>query len=115
MEDIEHYDIPIYNFPYDVEEDDEDTIIDNSELRVRIHVFRKKEGVNMTSLHRTCSPLVSLALRRKLRSMASSSVLVSTLGAMRKSTTPSTLTSAVSGLLCSSNYFLSFIRLPEPK
>ena len=44
MEDIEHYDIPIYNFPYDVEEDDEDTIIDNSELRVRIHVFgRRKE------------------------------------------------------------------------
>jgi len=35
MEDIEHYDIPIYNFPYDVEEDDEETIIDNSELRVK--------------------------------------------------------------------------------
>lgn len=34
MEDIEHYDIPIYNFPYDVEEDDEETIQDNSELRV---------------------------------------------------------------------------------
>ncbi|CAG8495211.1 12196_t:CDS:2 [Acaulospora colombiana] len=33
MEDIEHYDIPIYNFPYDVEEDDEETIMDNSELR----------------------------------------------------------------------------------
>lgn len=33
MEDIEHYEIPIYNFPYDVEEDDEDTIEDNSELR----------------------------------------------------------------------------------
>lgn len=36
MEDINHYDIPVYNFPYDVEEDDEDTIQDNSELRVRI-------------------------------------------------------------------------------
>lgn len=36
MEDIEHYDIPVYNFPYDVEEDDEDTIQDNSELRVSI-------------------------------------------------------------------------------
>lgn len=35
MEDIEHYGIPIYNFPYDVEEDDEETITDNSELRVR--------------------------------------------------------------------------------
>jgi septin family protein len=34
MEDIEYYDIPIYNFPYDVEEDDEETIQDNSELRV---------------------------------------------------------------------------------
>lgn len=33
MEDIEHYDIPIYNFPYDVTEDDEETIQDNSELR----------------------------------------------------------------------------------
>lgn len=33
MEDIEHYNIPVYNFPYDVEEDDEETIIDNSELR----------------------------------------------------------------------------------
>jgi len=34
MEDIDHYEIPIYNFPYDVEEDDEDTIADNIELRV---------------------------------------------------------------------------------
>ncbi|CAO3626023.1 unnamed protein product [Cunninghamella echinulata] len=33
MEDIDHYNIPIYNFPYDVEEDDEDTIEENSELR----------------------------------------------------------------------------------
>ncbi|KAI0762821.1 GTP binding protein [Fomes fomentarius] len=33
MEDIEYYDIPVYNFPYDVEEDDEETIQDNSELR----------------------------------------------------------------------------------
>ena len=24
MEDIEHYRIPVYNFPYDIEEDDED-------------------------------------------------------------------------------------------
>lgn len=37
MEDIEYYDIPVYNFPYDVEEDDEETIQDNSELRVRPH------------------------------------------------------------------------------
>lgn len=33
MEDIEYYDIPIYNFPYDAEEDDEETIQDNTELR----------------------------------------------------------------------------------
>ena len=33
MEDIVYHDIPIYNFPYDVEEDDEETIEDNSELR----------------------------------------------------------------------------------
>ena len=37
MEDIEYYDIPVYNFPYDIEEDDEETIQDNSELRVRKH------------------------------------------------------------------------------
>ncbi|KAI5451256.1 Cell division control protein 11 [Naganishia albida] len=33
MEDIEYYSIPVYNFPYDEEEDDEETIVDNSELR----------------------------------------------------------------------------------
>lgn len=46
MEDIEHYNIPVYNFPYDVEEDDEDTIEDNSELRVsfaQLAFFKKKE------------------------------------------------------------------------
>lgn len=38
MEDIEHYNIPIYNFPYDPEEDDEDTVEENSELRVSAFV-----------------------------------------------------------------------------
>ncbi|CAG8590449.1 2691_t:CDS:10 [Paraglomus occultum] len=33
MEDIDHYTIPIYNFPFDVEEDDEETIEENRELR----------------------------------------------------------------------------------
>ncbi|KAL1918532.1 uncharacterized protein VTP21DRAFT_3192 [Calcarisporiella thermophila] len=33
MEDIEYYNIPIYNFPYDPEEDDEETVEENSELR----------------------------------------------------------------------------------
>jgi hypothetical protein len=40
MEDIEHYSIPVYNFPYDVEEDDEETIQDNSELRVSLRPCR---------------------------------------------------------------------------
>lgn len=44
MEDIEHYDIPVYNFPYDVEEDDEETIQDNSELRVG-HFFLGNAGI----------------------------------------------------------------------
>ncbi|EKM80589.1 hypothetical protein AGABI1DRAFT_112357 [Agaricus bisporus var. burnettii JB137-S8] len=33
IEDIDYYDIPIYNFPYDPEEDDEETVQDNTELR----------------------------------------------------------------------------------
>ncbi|KAG5352585.1 hypothetical protein C0989_001619 [Termitomyces sp. Mn162] len=33
MEDIKHYNIPIYNFPYDEEEDDQETIQENMELR----------------------------------------------------------------------------------
>lgn len=33
MEDIEHYNIPIYNFPYDAEEDDSETIDENSLLK----------------------------------------------------------------------------------
>lgn len=33
MEDIEHYHIPVYNFPYEIEEDDEDTVEENAELR----------------------------------------------------------------------------------
>jgi cell division control protein 11 len=33
MEDIEYYRIPVYNFPYDIEEDDEDTVEENAELR----------------------------------------------------------------------------------
>lgn len=33
MEDIEYYRIPIYNFPYDIDEDDEESIEENAELR----------------------------------------------------------------------------------
>lgn len=33
MEDIEYHKIQIYNFPYDIEEDDEDTVEESAELR----------------------------------------------------------------------------------
>ncbi|KAK9325243.1 Septin-domain-containing protein [Lipomyces orientalis] len=36
MEDIEYYKIPIYNFPYDVEEDDEQTVVENADLRAKL-------------------------------------------------------------------------------
>lgn len=47
MEDITHYGIPIYDFPFDVEEDDEDTVVDNSELRVRL-LFLPTHGSPLT-------------------------------------------------------------------
>jgi len=47
MEDIENYDIPVYNFPYDVEEDDEETIQDNSELRVCRNILVPKRFINL--------------------------------------------------------------------
>ncbi|KAK9245262.1 Septin-domain-containing protein [Lipomyces tetrasporus] len=36
MEDIEYYKIPIYNFPYDVEDDDEQTVVENADLRSKL-------------------------------------------------------------------------------
>ena len=36
MQDIEHYGIQIYNFPFDPEEDDDELIAQNSELRVSL-------------------------------------------------------------------------------
>ncbi|KAG0146524.1 hypothetical protein CROQUDRAFT_657345 [Cronartium quercuum f. sp. fusiforme G11] len=36
MQDIEHYQIPVYNFPFDPEEDDDDVIAENSELRAML-------------------------------------------------------------------------------
>lgn len=65
MEDIEHYDIPVYNFPYDVEEDDEETIQDNSELRVNKSNLLSSLDISLT-LNRHCFPLPSLDLKRKL-------------------------------------------------
>jgi septin family protein len=34
MQDIEHYGIQVYNFPFDPEEDDDELIAQNSTLRV---------------------------------------------------------------------------------
>ena len=93
MEDIEHYDIPVYNFPYDVEEDDEETIQDNSELRVG-HIFILRHWtLNICYLRLFCHLLLS-DQRRKLRSMDSSSGLAFTHGVLRKLTTQNTLISA---------------------
>lgn len=92
MEDIEHYDIPVYNFPYDVEEDDEETIIDNSELRVSlIGVWIDTELILLTRL---CCHLPLLALRRRSKSMESLFVLAFTPGALPRLITPSTRTLA---------------------
>ena len=52
MEDIEYYDIPVYNFPYDIEEDDEETIQDNSELRVCLPFALNPLLLQLTSLSR---------------------------------------------------------------
>jgi hypothetical protein len=54
MEDIEHYDIPVYNFPYDVEEDDEETIQDNSELRVGLPFFYALNRSQRSRMFLTC-------------------------------------------------------------
>ena len=52
MEDIDHYEIPIYNFPYDVEEDDEETIADNMELRVSHDIPPRHRSLSDPSRHR---------------------------------------------------------------
>jgi hypothetical protein len=73
MEDIEHYDIPVYNFPYDVEEDDEETIQDNSELRVGVFFLfsGKCWTLNISFLLRRFCPLPSSGQRKKLKLMDS--------------------------------------------
>ena len=58
MEDIDHYEIPIYNFPYDIEEDDEETIADNIDLRVCLFLQFYLLYLMLTLvLNRTCYPL----------------------------------------------------------
>jgi hypothetical protein len=67
MEDIEHYDIPVYNFPYDVEEDDEETIQDNSELRVCALCPELLLNILIPCKCRRCFHLPSLAPRKRLK------------------------------------------------
>lgn len=69
MEDIDYYEIPIYNFPYDVEEDDEETIADNMELRVS-HLLLGFSLLIMR-IHRLYCPSLSLGRKKKLNSMES--------------------------------------------
>ena len=57
MEDIEHYNIPVYNFPYDVEEDDDETIQDNSELRVRLFVNLRETPSHVFKILTVGSPI----------------------------------------------------------
>lgn len=84
MEDIEHYNIPIYNFPYDVEEDDEDTIEENSELRVG----RLTLGLQITSslirewINRHYCLSLSLAATKKSLSMDVPCAVASILGVL---------------------------------
>lgn len=94
MEDIDHYEIPVYNFPYDVEEDDEDTIQDNAELRVSVPVPRCMPFKRLIDLDRPFFPSLLSVLRKRLTSRESPPELGSTRGVSLKSTTPSTLTSA---------------------
>lgn len=46
----DHYNIAVYNFPYDIEEDDEETCSENQELRVRrspLHPYFSTAGTEM--------------------------------------------------------------------
>ena len=92
MEDIEHYDIPVYNFPYDVEEDDEETIQDNSELRVGQTFFLGNAKPERLFRPFCLSP--SSGQRKKLKLMDSLSGLASTRGVLLRLTTPNILISA---------------------
>ena len=78
MEDIDHYEIPIYNFTYDVEEDDEETIADNMELRVSsalIDLTTVKSAYIDYPPYRLCFPSQLSGLKKKLNSTGNLSVL----------------------------------------
>lgn len=107
MEDIEHYDIPVYNFPYDVEEDDEETIQDNSELRVsKPSLLSFLVVLLIPSRH--CFPLPSLVLKRKLKSTDNQCGQEYTHGVLPKLITRSTRISADFEVPCSSNVSIYF-------
>lgn len=100
MEDIEHYDIPVYNFPYDVEEDDEDTIEDNSELRVNT-IDSVADHLYMIYYRPLC-PLRLSVLKMRLRWTDNWFAQGFTRGVLPRSTIQSTLILADSAVLCSS-------------
>ncbi len=93
MEDIEHYDIPVYNFPFDIEEDDEDTIQDNSELRVSVLTFISSRQF-LRDNTRPFYLLLSSVRKRRLRSTANLFAPVSILGELPKLITRGIPTSA---------------------
>ena len=49
MEDIEHYRIPVYIYPYDIKEDDEDTVEENaaSQSHMPFTIVGSKEVVEI--------------------------------------------------------------------
>ncbi|KAI0218276.1 Cell division control protein 11 [Massospora cicadina] len=53
-EDIDHYRIPIYNFPYDPVEDDEETIEENEELKAMIPFAVISHEEEITEKRETC-------------------------------------------------------------
>lgn len=56
MEDIKHYEIPIYNFPFDPEEDDDETIEQNKRLQqlLPFAVIGASEYTNVNGQERRC-------------------------------------------------------------
>lgn len=93
MEDIEYYGIPIYNFPYDEEEDDAETIRDNMELRVSFFRPTLSTQHYFDRATRLSCPSPSLARKKKLKSKESRFAQGSTLGVSQRSTILTTRTS----------------------
>ncbi|KAL9135674.1 MAG: hypothetical protein Q9175_003125 [Cornicularia normoerica] len=63
-EDFEHYGIPVYNFPYDIKEDDMDSVEQNAELRGCLILLRSSPPNLQQQKSQMCvvdTPLVSMA------------------------------------------------------